>query len=76
MFGTVVEKYQRFKYYLRQCEVCDEIFKAYSKNGKRPKGKLCQVCKKMINKKRLDKIMETKLRIKEIREHELVGNNI
>lgn len=73
MLGVVKEKYKRFKYYLRQCDVCDNLFKAYSKNGKRPKGKLCPECKAIINKNRLQKIMETKLRVKELR-NELARN--
>ena len=68
MIGIVQEKYKRFKYYLRQCSICDEIFKAYSKNGRRPRLKLCPECKNIINKKRLAKIMETKTRLKELRD--------
>lgn len=71
MIGLVKERHNRFKYYLRQCEICDNTFKAYSKNGTRPKTRLCPTCKIIINKNRIKKIIETKLRIKEIREHEL-----
>jgi hypothetical protein len=71
MIGDVKERINKFKYYLRQCDICDNIYKAYSKNGRRPKGKLCLECKSIVNKNRLAKIIKTKLRIKEIREHEL-----
>ena len=61
----------QFKYYLRQCIICDTIFKAYPRNGRRPGGKLCLECKNVINNNRLKKIMQTKQRLKHIREHEL-----
>jgi hypothetical protein len=70
MFGEKEDKYKCFKYYLRQCRECDEIFKAFSHNGKRPKTRLCPICKSKLNKERLDLIMKTKNKLKEIR-HEL-----
>ena len=59
-------KYKRFNNYLRQCELCGEVFKAISRHGVRPRTKHCDVCKKIINDKRLKAIMETKLKLKEI----------
>lgn len=64
-------KYNRFDHYLRQCRICCEIFKAYSHNGKRPKTRLCEKCKKEINNRRLKLIIETKLKLKKLREDEL-----
>jgi hypothetical protein len=65
------KKYTRFSYYLRQCRICNEIFKAYSLNGRRPKTRLCPDCKDKINNQRLKTIMKTKLKLKEIRENVL-----
>jgi hypothetical protein len=71
MIGLVKERNNKFKYYLRQCDICDNTFKAYSKTGTRPRTRLCPICKKVINTNRIKKIIATKLRIKEIRENEL-----
>jgi len=60
-------KYKKFKYYLRQCKICGEIFKAYSHNGQRPQTRTCPVCKDRIDKMRLKKIIETKLKVKALR---------
>ena len=67
MLGEEKEKYSKFKYYLRQCRICDNIFKAFSHNGKRPKGRLCSDCKDKINKDRLKLIIKTKNKVKELR---------
>ena len=69
------KKYNPFKYYLRQCRVCDEIFKAYSTTRKRPKGKLCPQCKDKLNKERLALIIKTKQAVKKAR-NELKKLNI
>lgn len=66
------QKYKKFKYYLRQCRICDEIFKAVSHNGQRPQTRTCPDCKDKLNKIRLQKIIETKNRVKELR-HELIN---
>lgn len=60
-------KYKRFKNYLRQCCICGDVFNAISKHGVRPRTKLCDKCKGDINTKRLKTIMETKLKLKEVR---------
>lgn len=60
-------KYKKFKYYLRQCKICSDIFKAYSHNGQRPQTRTCPVCKERIDKMRLRKIIETKLKVKALR---------
>lgn len=67
MLGEPEEKYSKFKYYLRQCNECDEIFKAFSSNGRRPKGRLCPTCKDKINKARLELIIKTKNKLKNLR---------
>jgi hypothetical protein len=60
-------KYKKFKYYLRQCKICLDIFKAYSHNGQRPQTRTCPICKDRIDKMRLRKIIETKLKVKALR---------
>lgn len=44
MRGLKQSKEHKFKFYLRQCRMCDEIFKATSK-----KRKYCDDCKITIN---------------------------
>jgi len=67
MLGEEKEKYSKFKYYLRQCRICDNIFKAFSQKSKRTKGRLCSDCKDKINKDRLKLIIKTKNKVKELR---------
>lgn len=64
MKGLKESKYKRFEFYLRQCKECGDIFKAFSHNGRRPKTRLCEKCKKECNNLRLKHIAETKLRNK------------
>ncbi len=66
--------YKCFEYYLRHCDNCGEIFKAYSKNGKRPKRRICDKCKEKIFNQRTEDILKTKQLIKEV-ENELSRNN-
>ncbi len=51
MIQKPLKNYNKFKYYLRQCDVCDEFFNAPAK-----KCRLCPICKKKSN---LNKIMKS-----------------
>jgi ABC-type ATPase with predicted acetyltransferase domain len=68
MIGQLQTKTHRFKYYLRECKKCGEIFKSNTK-----KCKVCNKCKPIINKERIRNslisrgIVITKLEIKNIR---------
>lgn len=59
-------KTKTFDYYLRHCKCCGEIYKAYAKDGCRPKSRMCNSCKEDVYKKRTEAIMKTKQLIMEV----------
>lgn len=71
-----IKKIKTFDYYLRHCKICGEIYKAYPKNGKRTKSRICDSCKKTIFVKRNESILKTKQLIKEVEDEYNRTNNI
>lgn len=53
--GEVIDNRSTFDYYLRQCEECQEIFKAETK-----RGGFCPECKAKRIKARIAKSIETR----------------
>ncbi len=55
MIPTPQKKYNKFKYYLRQCDGCDELFHAPSR-----KCRLCPKCKKISNTNKIMKSLKSR----------------
>ena len=49
------KKYNKFQYYLRQCDGCDKLFNSPTK-----KCRLCPVCKKISNAKKRMKSLKSR----------------
>jgi len=64
----------RFPYYLRQCDRCDEFFESPTK-----KRRLCERCKEIVNNEKVKKSLKARgyfikmeIKIKEVQEDDII----